>query len=64
MNLENLEHALKNVCLAKKIKLNKIQEVNIGKYCVINASVFTHKSNLEKINLIFDQQLSINVSIN
>lgn len=51
MNLENLEYALKNFCLAKKIKLNKIQEVIIGKYCAKNASVFTYKSNLEKNQL-------------
>lgn len=33
MSLETLEHALRNLCLAKKIRLNKIQEVIIEKPC-------------------------------
>lgn len=33
MSLKNWEHTLKNVCLARKIKLTKIQEVIREKYC-------------------------------
>ena len=32
MSLKNLEHAVKNICLAKKIKLNKVQEVIVEKH--------------------------------
>ena len=32
MSLKNMEHAVKNICLAKKIKLNKVQEVIVEKH--------------------------------
>lgn len=40
--LKNLEHALKNVCLAKKIKLNKVQEVIVEKYCATKMLLNSH----------------------
>lgn len=42
MSLENLAHALKNLCLAKKIKLTKIQEVIIDKYCAKKMLLYLH----------------------
>lgn len=57
MRLETLEHALKKLCLTKKIKLNKIQEVIIEKYCAKDMLLKSHiRTRLERnIKLIFDQ---------
>ena len=37
-----MEHALKSICLAKKIKLNKVQEIIVEKHHVTKMFLNSH----------------------